>query len=84
MTGIVDPLRSRPVSTDADEPQTDAAPARACSPCRATGTVISNLGGTPSTEPCPWCGGSGEFDPERDAQAVATAARAGATGAGSV
>jgi hypothetical protein len=28
-------------------------------PCRGTGRVISNLGGTPSTLPCPWCRGGG-------------------------
>jgi hypothetical protein len=33
--------------------------------------LISNLGGTASTVSCPWCGGSGVFDAERDAQAVA-------------
>jgi hypothetical protein len=26
-------------------------------PCRGTGQVISNLGGTPSMVVCPWCGG---------------------------
>jgi len=40
-----------------------------CSPCRATGKVISNLGGTPSTIDCPWCEGSGVFTPGHDAQA---------------
>lgn len=28
-------------------------------PCRGTGKVISNLGGTPSTITCPWCEGGG-------------------------
>jgi len=28
-------------------------------PCRGTGQVISNLGGTPSKLTCPWCGGGG-------------------------
>jgi hypothetical protein len=28
-------------------------------PCRGTGQVISNLGGTPSTVTCPWCEGGG-------------------------
>jgi len=41
-----------------------------CSPCRATGTVISNLGGTPSTLQCPWCEGTGVLIPEHDAQAA--------------
>ena len=37
--------------------------------CRGTGKVISNLGGTPSTIDCPWCGGSGTRLAEIDAQA---------------
>ena len=40
-----------------------------CPPCRATGTVISNLGGSPSTVECPWCEGTGVLAPEHDAQA---------------
>ena len=43
-------------------------PETQCRPCRGTGSVISNLGGTPRTVTCPWCGGSGEFQPGRDAQ----------------
>ncbi len=38
-------------------------------PCRGSGQVISNLGGTPSTVTCPWCGGGGVRLPEVDAQA---------------
>jgi hypothetical protein len=38
-------------------------------PCRGSGQVISNLGGTPSKIPCPWCGGSGVRVPGIDAQA---------------
>jgi len=41
-----------------------------CSPCRGTGQVISNLGGSPSTPTCPWCDGTGQFIPEHDAQAA--------------
>jgi len=37
--------------------------------CRGTGRVISNLGGSPSTVECPWCGGGGERLAEIDAQA---------------
>ncbi len=33
----------------------------ACTPCRGTGMVISNLGGTPHEVDCPWCGGTGLF-----------------------
>jgi hypothetical protein len=28
-------------------------------PCRGTGRVISNLGGSESKVPCPWCRGGG-------------------------
>ena len=41
---------------------------RECMPCRGTGSVISNLGGTPSTVTCPWCDGTGVRVPETDAQ----------------
>jgi len=40
-----------------------------CTPCRGTGKVISNLGGTPQTVTCPWCEGSGVYDAQHDAQA---------------
>jgi hypothetical protein len=42
---------------------------RECMPCRGTGKVISNLGGTPSTVTCPWCGGGGVRLAGIDAQA---------------
>jgi hypothetical protein len=32
--------------------------------------VISNLGGSPSMQTCPWCEGTGQFIPEHDAQAA--------------
>jgi hypothetical protein len=38
-------------------------------PCRGSGTVISNLGGTPSSVTCPWCEGSGVRTAGIDAQA---------------
>ena len=41
-----------------------------CTVCRGTGTLISNLGGSPSQLPCPWCEGTGTFLPEHDAQAA--------------
>jgi len=50
----------------------------ACTACRATGRVISNLGGSASEVACPWCEGSGRFLPEHDAQAARRAAAAGA------
>ena len=40
-----------------------------CPPCRATGSVISNLGGTAQQITCPWCEGSGRLSPGHDAQA---------------
>ena len=40
-----------------------------CPACRATGKVISNLGGSPSTVDCPWCDGTGTLIPGHDAQA---------------
>ena len=42
--------------------------ARECSPCRGTGKVTSTLGGEPHELRCPWCEGSGRFQPGRDAQ----------------
>ena len=42
---------------------------RECMACRGKGQVISNLGGTPSSVSCPWCGGSGVRQAEVDAQA---------------
>jgi DnaJ-class molecular chaperone len=39
-----------------------------CTPCRGTGRLVSNLGGEPHEVTCPWCGGSGQFVPGRDAQ----------------
>ena len=54
----------------ADEPTADIAEPPPCSPCRGMGTVISNLGGSPSTLPCPWCEGTGRLIPEHDAQAA--------------
>jgi hypothetical protein len=40
-----------------------------CLACRATGQVISNLGGEPRNVPCPWCEGSGVRLTGHDAQA---------------
>jgi hypothetical protein len=45
--------------------------------CRGSGRVISNLGGSPSTVACPWCGGSGLRSPDIDAQAHWAAQDAG-------
>jgi hypothetical protein len=38
-------------------------------PCRGSGKVISNLGGSPSTVTCPWCEGGGVRIAGIDAQA---------------
>lgn len=38
-------------------------------PCRGTGQVISQLGGTSALQQCPWCEGSGERIVGIDAQA---------------
>lgn len=46
---------------DVDEPVT-------CTVCRGTGTLISNLGGSPSNVTCSWCEGTGTFIPDHDAQ----------------
>jgi hypothetical protein len=46
-------------------------------PCRGTGKLVSNLGGSPSTVSCPWCEGSGVRIPGVDAQAKWLADEAG-------
>jgi len=56
---------ARCVSEQAAEP---TAP-QACSACRGTGSVISNLGGEPHELSCPWCDGSGVTTAGHDAQA---------------
>jgi hypothetical protein len=38
-------------------------------PCRGTGKVVSNLGGSPSEVTCPWCEGGGVRIAGIDAQA---------------
>ncbi len=38
-------------------------------PCRGSGKLISNLGGSPSEVVCPWCEGGGVRIPGIDAQA---------------
>jgi DnaJ-class molecular chaperone len=45
-----------------------------CAPCRGSGQVISNLGGTSQTVTCPWCEGGGVTLPGHDAQAARAAA----------
>lgn len=43
---------------------------RECAPCRGTGRVVSNLGGSLQEVTCPWCEGTGRFIPGHDAQAA--------------
>jgi DnaJ-class molecular chaperone len=52
------------------QPPAEGAEPRPCTACRGTGRVISNLGGSPSEVPCPWCEGTGTFIPGHDAQAA--------------
>jgi LSD1 subclass zinc finger protein len=56
------------VSADEETPDVDTP--MPCSVCRGTGTLISNLGGSPSQVRCAWCEGTGGFLPDHDAQAV--------------
>jgi len=48
--------------------ETAAGASLPCAPCRGTGTVISNLGGTAQPVTCPWCEGGGVQLPGNDAQ----------------
>ncbi|HWI72978.1 MAG TPA: hypothetical protein VNT55_13575 [Baekduia sp.] len=54
----------------ADEETDDVDDPVPCTVCRGTGTLISNLGGSPSEVACPWCEGTGTFIPDHDAQAT--------------
>ncbi|QEC49384.1 hypothetical protein FSW04_18615 [Baekduia soli] len=60
------------MSTDDATPEPDQP--LPCSVCRGTGTLISNLGGSPSEVPCAWCEGTGRFLGDHDAQAARRAA----------
>jgi DnaJ-class molecular chaperone len=62
----------------ADEEIPEAPEPVPCTVCRGTGTLISNLGGSPSNVECAWCEGTGVYLPEHDAQAARRAAAAGA------
>jgi hypothetical protein len=61
----------------ADEETPEAAEPVPCTVCRGTGTLISNLGGSPSNVDCAWCEGTGVFLPDHDAQAARKAAAEG-------
>jgi DnaJ-class molecular chaperone len=56
------------IDEETPEPGTERRP---CTVCRGTGTLISNLGGSPSTVQCAWCEGTGSYLPDHDAQAAA-------------
>jgi DnaJ-class molecular chaperone len=58
------------MAEDTQQGQDPGAQARECAPCRGTGRVISNLGGSPQEVTCPWCEGTGRFIPGHDAQAA--------------
>ena len=45
-----------------------------CPPCRGSGVVLSNRGGTQHEVQCPWCGGTGRRQPGRNAQEFAPSA----------
>ena len=51
-------MASEEGDSDVDRAEASHEP-RECMPCRGSGQVISNLGGTPNAVTCPWCGGGG-------------------------
>ncbi len=55
--------------TGSEEQVGEAHEPRECMPCRGSGELISNLGGTPSKVSCPWCEGGGVRLSGIDAQA---------------
>jgi len=59
----------------------DRAP-RECMACRGSGSVVSNLGGTPKTVTCPWCRGTGTRIADVDAQSGWPESGGDASGAG--
>ena len=68
--------------TDNGDQTEEAHQPRECMPCRGSGEVISNLGGTPSKVTCPWCEGGGIRLAEIDAQAKWGASEGEGSGAG--
>ena len=56
-------------TTGSEDRTEEAHQPRECMPCRGSGKLISNLGGTPSAVTCPWCDGGGARLPGVDAQA---------------
>jgi DnaJ-class molecular chaperone len=58
------------VAADSEADEAQPAEPKPCAPCRGTGKLNSNLGGTPQEVECPWCDGTGVFMPGHDAQAT--------------
>ena len=58
----------RPARSQAPEEPAGPQP---CSACRATGRVFANREDGQISVPCPWCQGSGQWEPGYDAQAAA-------------
>ena len=59
------------MATDDEQSPAEPSPngvAQDCTPCRATGRLISGLGGTPHEVTCPWCHGTGRRIPGLNAQ----------------
>jgi DnaJ-class molecular chaperone len=67
-------------AVSADEETPDVDDPQPCTVCRGTGTLISNLGGSPSQVTCAWCEGTGTFLPGHDAQTARRAAAGEAAG----
>ena len=65
-------------ASDSEDQADESHGPRQCMPCRGSGRVISNLGGTTSTVTCPWCTGGGVRLPDVDAQAGWSDASTGA------
>ncbi len=61
------PRGRRPARDKAPEPPTGPQP---CSPCRATGKVFATRGEEQVSVACPWCQGTGTWEPGYDAQAA--------------
>jgi len=64
----------------AANPDQESHEPRECMPCRGTGKVTSNLGGTPKEVICPWCEGGGVRRAGIDAQAHWPHAASGSAG----
>lgn len=61
------PKGRRPARAKAPEEPAGPQP---CSACRATGKVFATRGEEQVSVACPWCGGTGTWEPGVDAQAA--------------